>query len=65
MQKAGLQEAPYPNELGEKVLAHTCEECWNAWVGQQLMLMNEYRLDPMNDEHSKFLDQQMQEFLAL
>ena len=65
MEKAGLEEAPYPNELGEKVLQRTCEECWNAWVSQQLMLMNEYHLDPMNDEHSKFLDQQMCDFLAL
>jgi Fe-S cluster biosynthesis and repair protein YggX len=29
------------------------------------MLMNEYRLDPLNDEHSKFLDDEMVKFLAL
>jgi Fe-S cluster biosynthesis and repair protein YggX len=60
-----MKEAPYDNELGEKVLARVCQTCWDAWVAQQLMLMNEYRLDPMNDEHSKFLDDQMTAFLSL
>jgi Fe-S cluster biosynthesis and repair protein YggX len=64
-EKEGLLEAPFNNELGQKVLKQTCGECWKAWVGQQLMLMNEYRLDPLNDEHSKFLDDEMVKFLAL
>ena len=64
-EKEALAEAPYPGELGEKVLKQTCADCWQAWVGQQLMLMNEYRLDPMNDEHSKFLDEEMRKFLVL
>lgn len=63
--KEGLQEAPFNNELGQKVLVQTCDKCWKAWVGQQLMLMNEYRLDPLNDEHSKFLDDEMVKFLVL
>jgi len=63
--KPGLDEAPYSNELGENVLLHTCRDCWQAWVSQQLMLMNEYRLDPTNDEHNKFLDNEMLRFLKL
>ncbi|MFQ5709443.1 MAG: oxidative damage protection protein [bacterium] len=63
--KEGLTEAPYENELGEKVLAQTCEQCWQAWIGQQLMIMNEYRLDPLNEEHSKHLDEEMVKFLNL
>lgn len=64
-EKPALGEAPLPSELGEKVLSQTCSECWQAWVSQQLMLMNEYRLDPLNDEHSKFLDDEMVKFLQL
>ena len=63
--KEALKEAPFDNEWGKKVLECTCAECWQAWVGQQLMIMNEYRLDPLNDEHSKFLDTEMQKFLSL
>ena len=62
-EKAGLDEAPFKNEMGRKIVEKTCEECWNAWVGQQLMLMNEHRLDPVNDEHNEFLDKEMVKFL--
>lgn len=64
-QKPGLSEAPLPGDLGDKILAQTCDACWQSWVSQQLMLMNEYHLDPMNDEHSKFLDTEMVKFLSL
>ncbi|MFQ5864442.1 MAG: Fe(2+)-trafficking protein [bacterium] len=64
-EKTALSEAPYENELGQKVLQQTCEECWKGWISAQLMLMNEYRLDPLNDEHSKFLDEEMKKFLNL
>lgn len=63
--KEGLKEAPYNNELGQKILVQTCQDCWNHWVSQQLMIMNEYRLDPLKDDHSKFLDKEMKEFLNL
>ncbi len=63
--REALTEAPLPGELGEKLLKQTCEPCWREWVSQQLMLMNEFRLDPMNDEHSDFLDKEMIKFLTL
>ena len=61
----GLNDAPFRNELGDKVLAHVCAACWQEWIRAQLMIMNEYRLNPLNDEHSKFLDEQMKIFLKL
>jgi Fe-S cluster biosynthesis and repair protein YggX len=64
-EKEALTEAPFNNELGQKVLHHTCQDCWKLWVSQQLMIMNEYQLDPVNDEHSKFLDEEMKKFLNL
>lgn len=64
-EKPALQEAPLKNKLGNKVLDNICQECWDGWVSQQLMLMNEYRLDPLNDEHNKFLDSEMLKFLNL
>ena len=63
--KEGLTEPPFKNELGSKVLAQCCKDCWEAWVAQQLMLMNEHRLDPLNDEHSNYLDKEMVKFLNL
>jgi len=63
--KEGLQEAPFDNRLGNQILEQICQDCWQEWVGQQLMLMNEYRLDPMNEEHSRFLDEEMSKFFQL
>ena len=62
--KEGLQEAPFNNELGQKVLVKTCDNCCKAWVGQQLMLMNEHRLDPIKDEPEKVLDEEMVKFIV-
>lgn len=64
-EKEGLPEAPFENELGNTILKRICQDCWQEWVGQQLMLMNEYMLDPTNDEHSRFLDDEMKKFLQL
>lgn len=63
--KEGLADAPFDNELGNQILQQVCQDCWQEWVGQQLMLMNEYRLDPMNEEHSRFLDEEMVKFFQL
>jgi len=64
-EKNSLSEPPFDSELGKRLHRHTCPDCWQAWVGQQLMLMNEYRLDPMNEEHSAYLDREMVTFLSL
>jgi len=61
----GLTEAPFKNELGTMVLHHVCKDCWQEWIRTQLMIMNEHRLNPLNDEHNKFLDEQMKIFLKL
>lgn len=61
----GLAEAPFNNDLGTRVFNHVCQTCWQEWLRMQLMIMNEYRLHPLNEEHSKFLDEQMQVFLNL
>jgi len=64
-ERDGLDSPPFNNDLGQKIFENSCAECWKAWVSQQLMLMNEYRLDPMNDEHSAYLDREMIKFLGL
>jgi Fe-S cluster biosynthesis and repair protein YggX len=61
----GLAESPFNNALGKKVLEQVCQSCWNEWIRQQLMLMNEYRLNPLDPQHSDFLDEQMKVFLSL
>jgi len=59
----GLERPPYPGELGQKIYDNVSKEAWQAWVGQQTILMNENRLTPIDPEHRKFLEEKMQEFL--
>ncbi len=59
----GLDRPPYPGELGQRIYDTISKEAWSMWVKQQTILMNEYRLTPIDPEHRKFLEQQMEQFL--
>jgi len=59
----GLDRAPYPGELGQRILASISKEAWAAWVRHQTMLMNEYRLTPIDPKARKFLVEEMEKFL--
>lgn len=58
----GLDKAPYPGELGQKIFHSVSKEAWQLWLQQQTMLMNEHRLSPINPEHRKFLEGEMEKF---
>jgi len=58
----GLEKAPYPGELGQKIFDSVSKEAWQLWIQQQTMLMNENRLSPINPEHRKFLEVEMEKF---
>ena len=36
----GLDKAPFPGELGKKILESVSEEAWGIWLEHQKMLMN-------------------------
>jgi Fe-S cluster biosynthesis and repair protein YggX len=58
----GLDMPPYPGELGKRIFDNVSKEAWQMWLGQQTMLINEYRLSPINPEHRKLLEEQMEKF---
>ncbi|KAB7623391.1 oxidative damage protection protein [Alkalilimnicola sp. S0819] len=58
----GLDRVPYPGELGKRVYESVSKEAWQAWLGQQTMLINEYRLSPMDPKARKFLEGEMEQF---
>ena len=60
-----LSERPFKGELGEKVLAHVCQPCWQEWIGMGTKVINELRLDFSNPQASKTYDSHMIEFLQL
>ena len=59
----GLDRQPYPGELGKRVFENISKEAWQRWVHQQTMLINEYRLTPIEPKARKFLEGEMEKFL--
>ena len=58
----GLDYAPYPGALGQRIYDSVCKEAWQQWLGHQTMLINEYRLTPIEPEARKFLVIEMEKF---
>lgn len=59
----GLEKAPYPGELGQKIFDHISKQAWGEWQAHQTMLINEYRLSLIEPQARKFLEQEMEKFL--
>lgn len=58
----GLTRMTYPGDLGKRVFENVSQEAWTQWVGHQTILMNEYRLSPINPKDRKFLEEEMDKF---
>lgn len=59
----GLDMLTYPGDLGQRIFEGVSKEAWQGWVNHQTMLMNEYRLSPINPKDRKFLEEEMEKFL--
>jgi Fe-S cluster biosynthesis and repair protein YggX len=59
----GLDYAPYPGELGQRIYENVSKEAWQRWLKHQTMLLNEYRLTPIEPKARKFLVAEMEKFL--
>ncbi len=58
----GLERIPYPGELGRRIYDHVSKEAWQMWLQQQTMLINEYRLSPIEPKAREFLEAEMEKF---
>jgi len=58
----GLERMPYPGELGRRIYENVSKEAWAQWLKQQTMLINEYRLTPIEPKARKFLEGEMEKF---
>ncbi len=59
----GLDFAPWPGELGQRIYQHISKEAWSQWLAHQTMLINENRLSPLDPETRRFLAAEMEKFL--
>ncbi len=58
----GLDRPPYPGELGRRIYEQVSKPAWQQWLAHQTMLINEYRLTPIEPRARKFLEEEMEKF---
>jgi len=58
----GLRAPPYPGELGKRIYENVSQQAWRMWLQHQTMLINEYRLTPIEPKARKFLEEEMEKY---
>jgi len=58
----GLEKAPYPGELGQRIFENVSKEAWQQWLRHQTMLINEYRLVAFEPKARQFLVGEMEKY---
>ena len=58
----GLAFQTWPGELGKKVFENISQQAWDMWINHQTMLINEYRLTPVDPQARKFLEEEMEKY---
>jgi Fe-S cluster biosynthesis and repair protein YggX len=59
----GLTSLPLPGPLGKRIFDSISQEAWDTWKKRQVMFINEYRLNLLDQAAKDFLKTNMQEFL--
>ncbi len=57
-----LARPPYPGELGKRIYEQVSQAGWQQWLRHQTILINEYRLSPIDPKARQFLEEQMVQF---
>jgi Fe-S cluster biosynthesis and repair protein YggX len=58
----GLEEKPWPGELGQRIYDNVSAEAWRMWEERMKMILNEYRLMPWQKEAQDLVAKYMEEF---
>ncbi len=58
----GLDRIPWKGELGKRVYENVSQEAWKLWIEHSKMIMNEYRLNPLDPNSQKVMGEQMEQF---
>lgn len=58
----GLEAPPYPGPKGQEIFDSISKQAWQDWLAHQTMLINENRLSPINPEHRKYLEGEMEKY---
>jgi Fe-S cluster biosynthesis and repair protein YggX len=59
----GLERAPYPGELGQRIYNQISRQAWDMWMQHSVLLINHYGLSLVDPQAQDFLKQQLEEFM--
>jgi len=57
-----LDRAPYPGELGKRILENVSKDAWQMWLDHQTMLINENNLNLFEASSQIYLKEQMEKY---
>ena len=58
----GLDRVPWKGELGRRIFENVSKQAWTLWIEHSKMVMNEYRLNPLDPQSQKVMEDQMEQF---
>ena len=57
-----MERAPYPGDLGKRILDSVSKEAWQMWLDHQTMLINENNLNLFDESSQSYLKEQMENY---
>jgi len=58
----GLDRVPWKGEIGQRIYDNVSKDAWQMWVDHSKMLLNEMRLNPLDPNSQKIMQEQMEMF---
>jgi Fe-S cluster biosynthesis and repair protein YggX len=58
----GLDRVPWSGELGKRVYENVSKDAWKLWIEHSKMIMNEYRLNPIDPNSQRIMGEQLEQF---
>ena len=58
----GLDRIPWKGPIGQRIYDNVSKEAWKLWVEHSKMLMNEFRLNPLDPKSQQVMEEQMETY---
>jgi Fe-S cluster biosynthesis and repair protein YggX len=58
----GLERIPWKGDIGKRVYENVSADAWKLWIEYSKMLVNEYRLNPLDPASQKIMEEQMEQY---
>lgn len=58
----GMEKQTYPGKLGKKIYNNISKKAWLKWIKMQTLIINEKKLNMLNIEDRKYLENEMIKF---